>query len=404
MEFIPFLQDMLGITEEFGIVQIEKIETSEKIIRIYMNYMPKRCKVDGEFFNIYDLGPEREWQHLSWFDYKCYLVCRLPRYIEVDGVIKTYEPKFAPKGRGYTHQFKNEILSTLLKVKVQKTVSELLKTTPYIVRSIMEDAVQKALESRGFVNDLENVSIDEKSYAKGHEYATILMDSDKEYIVDMQEGRKEKSLKSLFSMVTGNEKQPQLKRVNIDMWKPYINVIQEIAPQALIVHDKFHVIKKLTEAIDSTRKMEISECELLKNQKYNLLKNEENRTEKQKEKFKLIDKANLKTAQAWHIRENFKLIWDFSSFNNSISLIKIWIQESRAQKIFHINHVINLIENHLEGIINGFNTKTTSALHENKNSKLQSIIAKARGFINFDRFRINALFYFGNLDLFPLHF
>jgi transposase len=404
MEFIPFLQEMLGITEDFGIVQIEKIETSEKIIRIYLNYLPKRCNVDGGFFNIYDLAPEREWQHLSWFDYKCYLVCRLPRYIEVDGVIKTYEPKFAPKGRGYTHQFKNEILKTLLKVKVQKTVSELLKTTPYIVRSIMEDAVQKALDSRGFVNDLVNISIDEKSYAKGHEYATILMDSDKEYIVDMQEGRKEKSLKSLFTMVTNNEKQPQLKRVNIDMWKPYMNVIQEIAPQALIVHDKFHVIKKLTEAIDSTRKMEIAESDLLKKQKYNLLKNEENRTEKQKETFKLIDKANLKTAQAWHIRENFKLIWDFASYTNSLSLLKIWMQESRVKKIFQINHVVKLIENHIEGIINGINTKTTSALHENKNSKLQSIIAKARGFINFDRFRINALFYFGNLELFPLHF
>jgi transposase len=404
MEFIPFLQEMLGITEDFGIVNIEKVETSEKIIRIYLNYMPKRCNIAGEFFNIYDLAPEREWQHLSWFEYKCYLVCRLPRYIEVDGTIKTFEPKFAPKGRGYTHQFRNEILKALLKVKVQKTVAELLKTTPYIVRSIMEDAVSKALDERGFVNDLVNISIDEKAYAKGHEYATILMDSDKEYIIDMHEGRKEKSLKALFSMVTNNEQQPQLERVNIDMWKPYINAIQEIAPQALIVHDKFHVIKKLTEAIDSTRKMEMADSDLLKKQKYNLMKNEENRTEKQKEQFELIDKANLKTAQAWHIRENFKLIWDWSSADNSIQLLNIWMQESRAKKIFHVNHVVRLIENHMEGIINGFNTKTTSALHENKNSKLQSIIAKARGFINFDRFRINALFYFGNLNLFPLNF
>jgi len=404
MEFIPFLQEMLGITEDFGIVNIEKIETSEKIIRIYLNYLPRQCNIAGNFFKVYDLAPEREWQHLSWFEYKCFIICKLPRYIEVDGTIKTFEPKFAPKGRGYTHLFRNEVLKTLLKVKVQKTVSELLKTTPYIVRSIMEDAVEAGLQERGFVKDLVNISIDEKSYARGHEYATILMDSDKEYIVDMLEGRKEKSLKALFAMVTDNDTQPQLDRVNIDMWKPYMNVIKEIAPQASIVHDKFHVIKKLTEAIDATRKKEISESDLLKNQKYNLLKNAENRTEKQKVQFTLIDQANLKTAQAWHIRENFKLIWDFSNFKNSLSLLQAWMKESREKKIFHINYVIKLIENHLEGIINGFNTKTSSAMHENNNGKIQMIIAKARGFINFDRFRINALFYFGNLNLFPLKF
>ncbi len=33
--------------------------------------------------------------------------------------------------------------------------------------------------------------------------------------------------------------------------------------------------------------------------------------------------------------------------------------------------------------------------------KIQTVIAKARGFINFDRFRINTLFYFENLTLVP---
>ena len=48
-----------------------------------------------------------------------------------------------------------------------------------------------------------------------------------------------------------------MERVNIDMWKPYINVIEEIAPQATIVHDKFHIVKKLSEAIDKTRRKEV---------------------------------------------------------------------------------------------------------------------------------------------------
>ncbi|WP_139188184.1 transposase, partial [Arachidicoccus rhizosphaerae] len=42
--------------------------------------------------------------------------------------------------------------------------------------------------------------------------------------------------------------------------------------------------------------------------------------------------------------------------------------------------------------------RTSSGLHENTNGRIQAIVAKARGFANFERFRINALFYYGNLQ------
>ncbi len=400
MEFIPFLQEMLGITEDFGIVKIEKITTSEKIIRIYLTYLPDVCKVEGCNLKVYDLAPEREWQHLSWFEYKCYIICKLPRYIDEDSKVVTFIPKFAPKNRGYTHLFKQSAIQLLQDIKVQSKVASILKTTPYIIRSIMDDAVEQALEKRGYVTNFKNISIDEKSYAQGHEYATILMDSDKEYIIDMHEGRKEKSLKALFSLVSGEEKQPHLEIVNIDMWQPYMNVIKEIAPQSTIVHDKFHVLDKLSKAIDNTRKKEVHENPLLRKQKYTVLKNEENRTDKQQAQFKLIEDANLKTAQAWHIKENFKVLWDYINVTDARDLINEWITKSREKSIYHVNLALKTIENHIEGISNAIVTKTTSAIHENNNKKVQEVIANGRGFKNFERFRINALFYFGKLPLF----
>jgi transposase len=401
MEFLDFLKEMLGITDDYGIVNMEKVERPEKIIRIYLNYLPKHYTLDKKQYSIYDLCEEREWQHLSWFDYKCYIVCRLPRYVDKDKKVKVIEPKFAPKGRGYTHLFSSKIITLLQTVRVQKTVAAILQTTPYIIRSVMEDAVEQATSTRGFVKDFENISIDEKAYAKGHEYATLLVDSDKEYVIDMQEGRKEKNLKALLYTVSGQQAQPRLKRVNIDMWQPYINAITQVAPQALLVHDKFHLIKKLSEAIDKTRRKEIGESELLKNQKYTVLKNATNRTEAQNIQFKLIDAANLKTAKAWHIRENFKLLFDICSTQNAKELLKKWIEDSRSKKIFNVNLILKTFENHLQGIINAITTRTSSGLHENMNGRIQSVIAKARGFVNFERFRINVLFYFGNLNLLP---
>ena len=55
-----------------------------------------------------------------------------------------------------------------------------------------------------------------------------------------------------------------------------------------------------------------------------------------------------------------------------------------------------------EDSINALETRTDSGKHENMNGRIQAILAKAKGFKNFDRFRINVLFYFGKLDIFPL--
>ncbi len=62
---------------------------------------------------------------------------------------------------------------------------------------------------------------------------------------------------------------------------------------------------------------------------------------------------------------------------------------------------IDTFERHKVGIMNAFETKTSSGKHENMNGRIQSVIAKARGFINFERFRINVLFYFGKLNFLP---
>ena len=404
MVFVDFLREILGITKDFSIVEIYKEETPEKVIEIHLKYIPTSYTKNNVFYKLYDFTPKRKWQHLSWFDYKCYIVCQLPRYIDEQGKPKIIDISFAPKGKGYTYLFAHHIIKSLQIIRVQKTVAELYQTSSYIVRSIMNDAVEKALNTRGAINDFKNISIDEKAYTKGHKYSSILIDSDKDYVIELIEGRKEKNVRALFFSINSQERQPQIKRVNMDMWKPFMKVIKDIAPKALIVHDKFHLFKKLSEAIDKTRKKEVKENELLKSHKYTVLKNKENRTEKQKIAFAEIDKANLNTAKAWHIRENFKTLFNVENKHQIEQLFEEWMTHSKEIGIKYVNTVIATFERHKQGIINAFETRTDSGKHENLNGRIQSILAKARGFLNFDRFRINVLFYFGKLELLPQKF
>jgi transposase len=298
----------------------------------------------------------------------------------------------------YTRAFYYAIISALQKVQVQQTVANLFKTSRYTVRVIMNKAVEIGLENRLPVKLLTSISIDEKAFERGHNYATIMIDNNSNTVLDLVEGRDKANTKALFNLITNREKFPELQQVNIDMWKSYIEVVKEIAPNAKIIHDNFHLVSMLSKAIDITRRKEVKKNPILKKTKYNMLKNEDNRTETQKTIFQKIDSENLQTAQAWYIRENFKSIKKVDGYNTIYATYMEWIDSAIESKISAVIKVVETFERHREGIMNGFICKTSSAKHENKNGMIQSILAKARGFLNFERFRINVLFYFGNLD------
>ena len=66
------------------------------------------------------------------------------------------------------------------------------------------------------------------------------------------EARTEKTINGFFDWF-GAERSAALKFVCSDMWKPYLNVIAQRASQALNILDRFHIAKKLNEAIDQVR-------------------------------------------------------------------------------------------------------------------------------------------------------
>jgi transposase len=62
------------------------------------------------------------------------------------------------------------------------------------------------------------------------------------------------------------------------MWAPYVDVINARFPHALLVFDKFHIVRHLMHAVDTVRKEEARELkvdnpDLLKKTRYSWLKN-----------------------------------------------------------------------------------------------------------------------------------
>src|SRR5271169_4346830 len=114
----------------------------------------------------------------------------------------------------------------------------------------------------------------------------------------------------------GPRKCGKIRLVVMDMWKPFRNVAREKAPQAAILFDKFHIMRRLGEALDKVRKAEYARLggkdrRFIKGQKYTLLSRRENLTLEGKRSLQLLLAANKRLNTAYVLKEAFGQLWDY---------------------------------------------------------------------------------------------
>ena len=138
--------------------------------------------------------------------------------------------------------------------------------------------------------DIAALGVDEVAYRKVHRYMTLVyqVDSGCKRLLGVIKDRKEDSLREFFKEF-GPESCSQIKIVCSNMWKPYLKVVGEILPQALSILDRFHIVKKLNEAVDQVRRDEAKRLHeeryepILRHSRYSFLKRLSNLTAKQSE-------------------------------------------------------------------------------------------------------------------------
>jgi transposase len=272
------------------------------------------------------------------------------------------------------------------------------------VHLIQEKAVQRGLERR-VAGELKHLGVDEKSFLKGHQYATILSDLDNPRVLDVARDRKEDSLGELLNKLPEAQRD-NIKAVAMDMWEPFINAVEQYLPQADIVHDKFHIAKYLGEAVDKVRRAENrnlvnQDKDTLKGTKYLWLTNPNNWSEQQEASFNELKDKGLKVGRAWSIKEMFSGLWDYRYEKAARRFFKRWFWWATHARLKPMAEVAKKLKRHLDNILTYLEHRITNAVAEGLNSKIQQIKSAARGFRKFENFRIAILFFCGKLDMYP---
>lgn len=243
------------------------------------------------------------------------------------------------------------------------------------------------------LDGIESVGVDEIAVWKGQKYLTVVyqIDEGARRLLWVARDRTEESLHGFFDLL-GKTRTQALRFVASDMWKPYLNVLAERAAQALNVLDRFHVVRKLGEAIDKVRAQEAREMArkgfepVLKHSRWCFLKREENLTKGQHLKLADVLQYDLRTVRAYLLKQSFELFWTYKSAYWAGWFLDKWCLRAMRSRLEPMRKFVGTLRNHRELLLNWFRAKgeISSGAVEGLNTNAKLALRKARGFRTYE--------------------
>lgn len=351
-----------------------------------------------------DMAPERKWRHLDTMQFTTEIHARIPRSKCSKCGVKTIKIPWAGKHSRFTLLFEAFAIEVMQACSNVKRAAELIGIDWSTAHAIMERAVTRGLKKRT-LDKVNHVGVDEKSFGSGQDYVSIMTDLDGSRVLEVVEERTNESAEKLWESLPETQRK-QVRAVAMDMWGPFINSARKHVPEAEIVHDKFHIAKYLNDAVDKVRRKENrelreSEDTRLTGTKQLWLYAKSNLSRTRLKELKALQQDDLKTAEAWSMKENFRHFWRYVYSTSAEGFFETWYDWVVESGIAPMIKVAKMLERHLPEILSYFRHRITNATSEGYNSKIQSIKSAARGFRAFENYRTRILFYCGKLKLKP---
>jgi transposase len=297
-------------------------------------------------------------------------------------------------------------LATWAKRLSWKEVAEVFHTSwDSVVRSV-KMAVEWGLVHRD-LSGIMAIGVDEICWRKRKEkFVTLVyqLDAGKRRLLWIGRDRTVRTFRSFFEWL-GEKRCQGLRFVCSDMWKPYLRVITEMAPAAVNVLDRFHVMSHMNKAIDEVRAKEAKELKargkepLLTGSRWCLLKRPENLTDNQVERLKDLLAYNIKTVRAYLLKEDFQRFWEYVSPFWAGRFLDAWCTRTIRSRIKPMKKVAKMLRKHRGLLLNWFRAKGEIALGcvEGFNNKAKVTTKRSYGFRSYDLLKIALYHALGDL-------
>lgn len=331
---------------------------------------------------VYDHRP-RVWRHLDLGGMMLRLRYRLRRvHCQRCGVLTELVP-WAEHDSGFTSQFE-QMVAYLAQRADQTTVSTMLRIAWITVGRVVSRVVSR-MGPADPLDGLTSIGIDELSYRRHHEYVTIVVDHVLGRVVWAHPGKSADTVRRFFTEL-GAERAAKIEAVTIDMSAAFIQAVEEGAPNARVIFDRFHVQRLAHDALDQVRREQVrglhgtEEGAAIKKTRFALQKNPWNLTQPEHERLASVQRNNRPLYRAYLLKESLADILCGRHPGVARRKLADWIGWALHSRLAPFHRVARTLQKHLEGILGYVATGLSNGLSEGLNGKVRTITRRAYGF------------------------
>lgn len=356
----------------------------------------RRCKI------IREMEDERMWRDLMVSGTAIYFHFRLR---EIDCPTHGRSQEHIPWAEAYSRaSFRLEyLILAYSQIMTQKAAAQALCIPKSTFSEILHRSITRIRDGHR-IRGLKSIGIDEISYCKGKKYATIVYDMDKGCVVWVSKGKGRETIDAFFENELSYHQRNQIRFASCDMAKTYIGAIKDYCKKAVLVLDKFHVVKALNDAVDEVRKEEWrvfdgNEKKTLKGLRWLLFRHSSNRTKGNTHTLNQLRKSNRRIHRAWVLKDEFEAFWEYLYKGAAKNFIRGWITSVRRSRLKPMIEFTKTLENHFENIITYIGTGITNAMAEGINRVIRQIKNRASGYRTLHAFSDMIFLVVGDLNI-----
>jgi transposase len=342
------------------------------------------------------------WRHRDFFEYEAYFHARVPRVEcpkEECGIKKVGVP-WARPGSGLSLKMEMHMMKLTREMTV-KAISRIFNITDTRLWRMLHFYVNKARSLEDYSN-VKIVGFDEKSYKKGqNDYISFFYDLENFKLIFGTPGKDHTTVVAFAEDLKAHGGDPlKVTDAAIDMSKSFIKGATENLPNAKITFDKFHIVKGMNETMKKVRHQEAIEFpEKLAKTKFLFLKNPEDLNDDQTARLDAAIATHCSnTIETYTHKLNLQNIYNSGDRETAACLMLHWLKVTSKSLIPQVVKFSKTVSNHLDGVMNYFDSGLTSGFIEGMNSLFESAKTKARGYRNPDNMICIAYLIAGKLD------
>ena len=239
------------------------------------------------------------------------------------------------------------------------------------------------------------LSIDEfKGNAGGEKYQTIVTDLKNKTVLDILPNRYESDLIAYFNSFHNRD---NVHFFVSDMNPHFKRVAKTCFPKAILIADRFHVIRQVVWDMEKVRKNEQKKLsadfrKYFKCSKNLLCKNPKKLTDAEKDRLAIMFNISPRLARAYDLKNRFLAFMHCGGSAEGRKLLSHWLLLAQVEDLPEFETSVTACTNWSQEILNALDYPWTNGFTEGCNNKIKVIKRLSYGVRNFNRFRNRLLF------------